>query len=213
MKKSHIITYISSMILMLVSYVLFITVYLTESSTLYQHSYHLFGIILILVPFLFEIIFKRELPLMLIIGYYIFVFIAQIIGSAYDGYSIIPCLDIIAHGFSALLVVMFIAYISPTVLNKTHWAYQLLYLVACAVFVGVIWEIIEYCGDVWFGMNNQIYKDASGLFIGQKAIKDTMVDLISDTIGAVVGALIVVFTNKYYLNSYKRAKDEKDIQH
>ena len=208
MKKSHLITYIIAMALMVFSYIMFINVYLAEEPTLYLHSFHLFGIFLILLPFLFEIIFKKELPLSLIIGFYIFVFLAQIIGSAYHGYNVVPSLDIIAHGYSALLVVMFFAYISSPVLNKVHWAYQILYLVACSVFVGVIWEAIEFCGDLWFGMNNQCFKGDYGLRIVQDALKDTMIDLISDSIGAVVGAIIVVLTRKF---NFGKGKYEENL--
>jgi len=211
MKKSHIITYLIAMVLMVSSYIYFINVYLTISPTLYLHSFHLFGIFLIILPCLFELIFKKDIPLSLIIGFYIFVFMAQIIGSAYHGYNAVPCLDIIAHGYSALLVVLFFAYISQPLLNKVHWTYQIVYLIACGALVGVIWEIIEYCGDLWFGMNNQVTRGSSGPHIGQEAIKDTMIDLISDMIGATIGTITVVLSGKFNKNLHKRAEDEKNI--
>ena len=60
MKKSHIITYITALLLMLGSYLFYVTSFKTGELTLYEHSFHLFGIVLVFVPFLFEIrtIFK-----------------------------------------------------------------------------------------------------------------------------------------------------------
>lgn len=199
MKKSHLITYLIALLLMIFSYVMFINVYLDCEATFYQHSFHIFGLFLVLVPFLFETIFNKELPLLLIVGYYLFIFSSQIWGSAYHGYNSFPALDIICHGFSGFLVALFFAYISKQVLTNTHWAYQLLYLIGCSLIVGVLWEIIEFCGDLWFGMNNQVFRDINGVKVGQDALKDTMQDFIADLIGAIIGALLVVvprFKNK-----------------
>ena len=196
MKKSHILTYFIAMMLMIFSYTMFLAVYLKTPVTLYLHSYHLFGIVLILLPMLFEMIFKKELPLSLIIAFYVFVFMAQIWGSAYHAYNAYPALDMITHGYSALLVTMFFAYISKPVLDKVHPAYQVLYLLGTAMLVGVVWEIVEFLGDLWFGMNNQVFRGDEGLKIGQEALKDTMHDLICDSVGGLIGALIIVFARK-----------------
>lgn len=196
MKKSHFMTYGIGMLLMIFSYIMYLNVYLTEPATLYLHSFHLFGMFVILLPMLFEIIFKRDLPLSITISFYVFIFMSQIWGSAYHGYNAFPALDIICHGFSGLLVALFFAYISKPVTERLHWAYQLLYLVGTAVLVGVLWEIIEFCGDLWFGMNNQVFKGPDGLKVGQEALKDTMYDFIADLIGAILGALGVVFIPK-----------------
>lgn len=197
MKKSHIMTYIVAMALMIASYIFYFTVYNNLPPTLYMHSYHLFGIFLIALPFLFEIIFKKELPISLIIGFYVFVYSAQIFGSAYHGYNLLPWFDTAVHGFSAFLVAMFVAYLFKPALDNLNIWYQLLFIIACGALVGVLWEIIEFCGDSWFGMNNQHFKDDSGILVGQEALKDTMVDLISDMIGVSVGAIAVVFMRKH----------------
>lgn len=197
MKKSHLITYGVALVLMIVSYVLYLTVYLNSSPTFYNHSFHLFGIVLVFVPLLFELIFKKDLPLGIIIAYYVFVFMSQIWGSAYHGYNRVPFLDSVCHGFSAILIAVFFAYISNEFLTGKPIFYQVVYLVGATVLVGVLWEIVEFCGDSWFGMNNQVYRGDNGLLIGQEALKDTMEDLICDLCGGVVGTISYVLCDRF----------------
>lgn len=63
------------------------------------------------------------------------------------------------------------------------------------VMVGAIWEIIEFASDSWFGTNMQraYVSTTSGrgeALIGQSALKDTMKDLILDSIGAAFVSII-----------------------
>ena len=209
MKKSHILTYSIAMVLMLASYLYYTTVFITGSMTLYLHSFHLVGIALILLPFLFELIIRKELPLLISIGFYIFIFMSQIMGSAYQFYTNYPVWDLLAHGFSGALIVFFFAWLSKPVLEKESIVYQLLYLVGVSILVGVLWEIVEFCGDCWFGMNNQVFRENGIPFVGQDAVKDTMYDLIVDLIGCCVGSIIVIIVNR--LEKSKKVKDEKSL--
>jgi uncharacterized membrane protein YjdF len=54
-----------------------------------------------------------------------------------------------------------------------------------AVGIGVLWEIFEFCMDIFFNMNMQkeMLGDPSGL-------TDTMCDLIIDTLGALIIAVL-----------------------
>lgn len=192
MKKSHILTYFITTLLMCISYVCYLEVYLTVPVTMYLHSFHLFGLALVLLPMAFELIFKKELPLWLIIGFYVFVFMAQIGGSAYHLYNKFKALDAIAHAYSGFLVVLFFAHISKSILEKQNIFHQIIYFVAVSILVGVVWEVIEFLGDSWFGMNNQCYKGDAGLLVGQDALRDTMQDLLCDLLGAIIGTTTVL---------------------
>lgn len=192
MKKSHIIVYIISALLMGVSYLYFILAYKEPPITFYMHSYHLAGFAYILVPILFELIFKKELQLDVLIGYMIFIFASQIFGSAYNGYGKVPILDSLVHAFSAFIVVLFIASLSSKLVERSSFLEKLVYLVGFGMIVGVLWEIVEFCGDSWFGMNNQIYRYGENPYIGQEALKDTMVDFICDLIGSTIGAIFII---------------------
>lgn len=196
MKKSHIVVYIISFVLMAASYAYYAFCYKGLPLTLYMHSYHFAGFGYLLVPILFELIFKKDLPLEVLIGYIVFIFASQILGSAYDGYSKFPLLDSVVHAFSAVVVVLFISSLSKEMLGRNRVLENLVYLVGFGMIVGVVWEIVEFCGDSWFGMNNQIYRSGNNLFVGQAALKDTMIDFICDFIGAVAASVFVLIKLK-----------------
>lgn len=76
-----------------------------------------------------------------------------------------------------------------------------------SVTIGTLWEIYEFGVDFIFGNNMQRYQDInSGIdFVGQKALLDTMVDLVVDTIGAMLAGFILVrshFRNKVITNAF-----------
>ena len=160
-----------------------------------MHSYHWVGFGYLLVPVLFEITFRKELTLDVLIGYILFIFASQVLGSTYDYYSKWQILDSIVHSFSAFILVLFIASVSPNMLKRSNILEKLVYLIGFSMVVGVLWEIVEFCGDSWFGMNNQIYRHGQIPYIGQDALKDTMIDFICDFIGAIVGAITVIIEN------------------
>lgn len=199
MKKSHIITYSVGVGLMLVSYLLYQLVYLPEPNKYFFDMYHSFGFLFMVAPMLFELAFKRDLPLSITICFYVFIFSSQIAGTAYHCYTTVPVLDSICHAFSGALITVFIAYISQPVIKNNHWAYVLLYLVGVSMLVGVIWEIGEYFGDEWFGMNNQHFRENGVEFVGHRALTDTMIDYIMDLLGALAGASGIIFHQQYKL--------------
>ena len=58
--------------------------------------------------------------------------------------------------------------------------------VCFSLATGVVWEVFEFFVDSFLGQNMQVAKG----FVGQDAIKDTMVDLISVTVGT-IGIVII----------------------
>lgn len=67
-----------------------------------------------------------------------------------------------------------------------------LFVVCFAITLGVLWEVVEFAADAVTGSNMQRYSDSVTRepFLGKEALLDTMKDLILDTIGAVVVAVI-----------------------
>lgn len=191
MKKSHIIIYLISFLITIASYIYFITMFIEGEATLYLHSYHLVALGLIAVPMIIELIFKKELPYIVLVGYILFVLTAQIIGSAYQGYRDIYVLDLIVHAFSAFLVVVFVDYVWGKNVKDLTTLHRFIYFIGTAILVGVLWEIVEFLGDDWFGMNNQAFKRFGVELVGHDAISDTMIDLICDFVGAIIGSSYV----------------------
>ena len=67
-----------------------------------------------------------------------------------------------------------------------------------AVFLGVVWEFYEFTADSILHTNMQKFALESGqLLEGRAALMDTMKDLIVDTVGALVMAVVGYISLKY----------------
>ena len=78
--------------------------------------------------------------------------------------------------------------------------------VAFTALVGVLWEVCEYAIDgMMSGSNMQRFDDSvtGEPFIGRKALQDTMIDLMMDTLGGVLAGLYFAFTNIKGVPLYK----------
>jgi hypothetical protein len=67
---------------------------------------------------------------------------------------------------------------------------------ALGVAIGGIWEIVEYSSDSLFGSNLQLSN------------RDTVGDLIADTLGSAAGGILLVAWTKYGWGSVRRIPDE-----
>lgn len=79
------------------------------------------------------------------------------------------------------------------------------FAVCFTITVGVLWEVFEYGMDVIVGTNMQRFMDSvtGEVFVGQKALSDTMKDLILESCSAAGIALL------YLLNTSFREKVSK----
>lgn len=66
------------------------------------------------------------------------------------------------------------------------------FAVCFSLSTGVIWEIFEFFVDSLLGQNMQV---AKGL-IGQEAVMDTMIDLISVTVGTIFISIVEILKNR-----------------
>ena len=81
---------------------------------------------------------------------------------------------------------------SDNVELKLSPSFVAIFVVCFSITVGVAWEIIEFFADIFTGSNMQRYSDSVTRepFIGKAALFDTMKDLMLDSIGALVIAVI-----------------------
>lgn len=142
-------------------------------------------------------------------------------GFVFRFYVIFNYYDTIIHFFNGMILVIVVfvmlhffaeepnKYIIPIVVVS----------MLAAVSLGTLWEIYEYAVDlIVTGSNMQRFQDVhSGIdFIGQAALKDTMVDLIVDTLGAILaGGLLFLdfrrgnkFINKIILKREEPTAEE-----
>jgi hypothetical protein len=108
------------------------------------------------------------------------------LGEAQDFYERIWWWDLALHGLSALTIGM-IGFLCIYVFYMTHririapgWIATITF--ALAVAVGTIWEIFEFLADLTLGLNMQ-----------KSGLDDTMTDLMINTTGAALAALMGYF--------------------
>ena len=67
-----------------------------------------------------------------------------------------------------------------------------------ALAMGALWEIYEFSADALFGTNMQKFALDDGTpLVGQAALRDTMKDIIVDTLGALVMSVVGYISLKY----------------
>lgn len=116
--------------------------------------------------------------------------------------------DAMLHTFSgmfiALLAFSLIHLLSKDKENsfKANTWFVMIFAFSVAVAIGAIWEIFEFACDEFFGLNMQraYVSTMSGRgepFVGTDALRDTMKDLILDSLGALfVCVLCAIFVAK-----------------
>lgn len=143
----------------------------------------LFTLAISFVPLLIERRLKIRLPLWLQTAYVSFVFASMFSGEVFGMYGRIWQWDDIAHFISGLLVglgviIMLIELKRRRLFTAPFWLHLLL-VVGVGMGVAVLWEIAEFTSDQLFGTSSQ-----------NGDLKDTMLDLIDDSTGAVIIASI-----------------------
>ena len=117
-----------------------------------------------------------------------FVFLSLFLGSARDFYYRFWWWDVVLHTGSGFLlgivgwIVLFLLNQTDRIPKGMRPAFLCFFAVTFAVFLGVLWEIFEFTVDrMWPAVNMQS---------NETGVADTMYDLIVDTAGAVVVALM-----------------------
>ncbi|MFO7812942.1 MAG: hypothetical protein R6V21_08245 [Pelovirga sp.] len=150
------------------------------------------GIILItFAPLFLEKKFHVFIPPEFVLFSIVFVFASLFLGEIHGYYTRYWWWDIALHTGSAILLGI-VGFLLVHVLNETENigvhlkpGFVALFAFLFAVGIGALWEIFEFAMDSFFGMNMQkeMLADPSGL-------TDTMWDLIVDTLGAMVIAIL-----------------------
>ncbi len=155
------------------------------------------GCIVIFLPAKMEQKFGIDIPDIMEIMYFIFLFCAIYLGEVRNFYFKIPYWDLILHGFSAamlgafgFLLVNFFNDYERLKLGLSPF-FVALFAFCFALTCGVIWEIYEFLADAVLGTNMQKFITADGtVLIGRDALVDTMEDFIIDALGALTIAVI-----------------------
>lgn len=162
------------------------------------------GIFAMLLPGFLKKRIHLEIPSTMLVLYALFLYSAIYLGEVRSFYYNVPHWDTILHTFSgAMLGALGFSFI--TLLNRTDKvpvnlspAFVAVFALCFAMALGVVWEIYEFTADVIMGTNMQKFGTEAGeLFLGQAALKDTMKDLIVDTVGALAISVLGYLSLKY----------------
>ena len=167
---------------------LFLTIFMQDLSSTFNIIMSIVFIALICVPLLLNAIFRFHLPDYISIFYYIFIMLSTLAGTIYGLYNYFEYYDIILHGLSGVLLAGLGLYLNNYLNNKCKSVvFVVLFIIGIAVIGGVLWELWEYFGDEFLGLNSQRHTDINGVaYVGHAALADTMYDLLSDLLGAVL---------------------------
>ena len=159
---------------------------------------------------------RIKIPNALCIFFYVFVLCGTVLGEMFSLYYAIPFWDDLLHCGSGIMSGML-----GSILVMNFWRkikcesamppiFVAIAAVCFALCIGVAWEIYEFAVDSLLGLNMQkfLLQDGSEL-IGQAALADTMLDLIIDTFGAVIAAVVSYLSlkrKKGWLYTYQTDK-------
>ena len=170
------------------------------------------GLVVIGLPTVLERKLSFELPNGMAIAYFIFLYCAIYLGEVRNFYYMIPHWDNILHCFSGAMLGA-LGFTLVEILNDSDKVavdlnpyFICLFAVCFALAAGAVWEIYEFAGDSFLGLNMQKFKLEDGTaLVGAAALKDTMQDLIIDA----SGALIVVIGGVLQIKGRERAEKKK----
>ncbi len=145
--------------------VLRIFVILTLVRSIYTRSYESMAICILslglfLMPSLLETTFRIQIPTLFEMIIYVFIFAAEILGEINNFYIAIPGWDTMLHTLNGFLCAA-IGFSMVDLVNRRSENIDLspFYLAMVAfcfsMTIGVIWEFIEFAGDMFFSLDMQ----------------------------------------------------------
>lgn len=181
------------------------------------------GLFAMYLPNMIEKRWNVEFTPHIIEAYTLFLYASIVLGEFRNFYYKVPHWDTILHMLSGVLLALF-GYSLITLLNdsekillKLSPAFIGLFTFCFAVALGVIWEIFEFTADGLLNMNMQKFAlESAENLVGRDALKDTMKDLIVDSIGALIISTIGYIRLKEHKGTFKalvirKNKENKNI--
>ena len=144
------------------------------------------SLFLTFVPELFTSFFKVKIPMGVRIFYTVFIFSSQFLGSFLGAYGYLSWWDTMLHTVSGILMgyialIMLLTVDRKGMIFKQH---QIVFIMLFIILTGIagagIWEIIEFTGDTFLGLNAQL-----------GSLQDTMIDIICGTVGGMLYAFYI----------------------
>ncbi|NLN50823.1 MAG: DUF2238 domain-containing protein [Acholeplasmataceae bacterium] len=145
---------------------------------------------------------------------YIIILVAIVLsmggGFIFRFYEIFSYYDTIVHFLNGMnIVIIVFVILSYYAKEPERYAVPIIIIsILAAISLGTLWEIYEFIVDVVATNSNmQRFRDVqTGIdYVGQAALKDTMIDLLVDTLGAVIAGILL------YIDSISKRRFIKTI--
>lgn len=164
---------------------------------------------MIWIPFVL-ILLRVRFDFTVLIVYLVFIFCATLVGSGWSVYQMVSWYDTVIH-FGSGVLIGFVGYtlLSQNSKVRLEYFWLFIFVVGFAMLCGGIWEIYEFLADLITGSDMQISAGLSG----QKAVWDTMIDIICDFGGSLVAAVCCMFLerDKRKKSASKEEKSQVEI--
>jgi len=174
MKKSIYYSLITIMVLLDIVYI----INSIQNVTYVRMATYLVLIPILLFPFILEKILKKKLTEELKLIYYIFIFLAQFLGSVVNLYKTVSWFDTFTHYtsgiISSLLAIMIYSQYNKSNKNKI---FRISYIIGFTFLIAGLWEMFEFGMDTFVGTNLQHNLETG--------VKDTMIDIVSAFLGTI----------------------------
>lgn len=115
--------------------------------------------------------------------YLVFIFLAYFLGSVLNLYNLTNYYDTIIHFISGIFtfkIALFI--IEKLEIKNLPKSFIILFGITFSCFIAVIWEFFEFFADILLNMNLQRQLT--------EGVKDTMIDMLSATLGAITISIL-----------------------
>jgi hypothetical protein len=153
------------------------------------------GVFCGVIPLIMLLFTKIKLNLSFLLSYILFLFCSQFLGSIRGWYGL-GWWDVFLHYMSGILIAFFAIAVFERLVpqeasnNISPW-FIFLYILSIATIGGVIWEFYEFSMDQLFGMTLQ-----------GGGNRDTMIDLIADTLGGLTISFLPIIKVKILKQSF-----------
>lgn len=174
-------------------------------------------IVLSFIPAFINRVWKLSLPIGIEIFFLGYCSCGLLLGEIAGFFTKVWWWDSVLHTISGSFIAC-IGFIIISIFNEKDGVpmrispgFLILFVFCLSLSCGLIWEVFEWIFDAITGSNMQRYSDNVSRegFIGRAALRDTMKDLILDTVGAgiiCVLSYIDMRTDTNYFNKYFRIK-------
>lgn len=170
-----------------------------QNATISKNLTVLSIIIVCIVPWLIKKVLKYEMSETIKFIYFLFIFIALILGSIYNLYRTISWFDLLAHFLSGIVTCILALIILKKfdLIKQNFTIFNIVFIIAFSLMIASFWEFFEFLSDKILKGDTQ--------WVLLTGVDDTMTDMLIAFLSS------IIFSIFYYVESKKNKKFIKGI--